>query len=1169
MRRFFAFLVSLASLALLPGCPTAIDPTPPQFSSEPVAVYAVDPADATLAGSTSFQQRVPIVGPLPGIFAPVGVEPQGDLTPFLHGGGLGLGFVSPPSDPPGVRYIDVERTIGLKGIPTSICYNPSRILGNNPNVVLALGGGDPSVAVISASDFSVGKFSIPTLYGNDVTALFPLSSTTVLAGSQSTTGLPSGLWLLDIPTLSSTPVNGASADQGWEPNITYIVTLSPLLNNVRTQSAAALPTIFVGSYYNGIHRSSDGGQTFAPANTGLPGFLTSYALVAVPSGGLTATSAGLYRTTNDGLSWTKVSGTGGLPNIPVYDVASFGNDVWAALGTTPPAVAHSRDGGATWQTSSAGIVATHINSVRSVGASVLAATDGGLYQSTDGGSTWSFYPRSPSNITGLHILVSGDAVWAGSFGNRNGIVRSLDAGRTWVGTNAAVNFAIVRALVANGSTIVAGGESGAFRSTDGGATFAPLAAGSGLPSGGGSYVYALEHIGNTFFAATTASGVYKSTDGASWTPANVGLPPGLAAYSLVADGNTLYLGSSNTVYRSMDAGGSWSLAGAPTAAQPYTVYTLLVSSGTLFAGLYGFGGTATNGLFKSTDGGTTWQPAQSGLPSNAPVFALAAAAGNLWAGTQSGLYRSTDGGHTWFAEAKPLDTADIFSLAATSTRLLVGTSAIGLYSLPLSPRAERLVPIALDVDTGRAHFTTELTLTNRGTTLAGATLAYTGSIGTGAGSTRVLLTPGQQLVISDTIAYLRQNGVTIGAGNSGGTLLVSFDNLSASDAAAVLARTTTATSAPQPVGAAGLAYAGIDPTQASTGRLSVYGLRSNASDRSNLAVYSASADSVTVRVTAFPSGGGAPFVAADALTLPPYGWYQFSSILDTAGFANGWVRVERTSATGVFGAYGVVNDNGTSDGSFLLPTRDDGVPPYLNVPVLVETSAFLSELVLTNASPQAATFTVTYKESLSPGGGAGGSFAFAMPPNSQLIQPNAIEWLRSKGVPIGPRGAASYGGSLHVDVSGAAGSETFAGARTASLSPATGQFGLFTPTVYGGSEATTQAWLYGLRQDADNRSNVAVINTGASVAAGSVTLSLQAYDGDAGGIAAGSVDSVTLAPGEWRQFSGFLANKGVKNGWVKVTRTTGGAPWIAYGVVNDGGGPGQRTGDGAYVPMVK
>jgi hypothetical protein len=38
---------------------------------------------------------------------------------------------------------------------------------------------------------------------------------------------------------------------------------------------------------------------------------------------------------------------------------------------------------------------------------------------------------------------------------------------------------------------------------------------------------------------------------------------------------------------------------------------------------------------------------------------------------------------------------------------------------------------------------------------------------------------------------------------------------------------------------------------------------------------------------------------------------------------------------------------------------------------------------------------------------------------------------------------------------------------------------------------------------------------------------------------------------------------------VKLTRTAGIAPWIAYGVVNDGAAPGQRTSDGAYVAMVK
>jgi hypothetical protein len=48
-----------------------------------------------------------------------------------------------------------------------------------------------------------------------------------------------------------------------------------------------------------------------------------------------------------------------------------------------------------------------------------------------------------------------------------------------------------------------------------------------------------------------------------------------------------------------------------------------------------------------------------------------------------------------------------------------------------------------------------------------------------------------------------------------------------------------------------------------------------------------------------------------------------------------------------------------------------------------------------------------------------------------------------------------------------------------------------------------------------------------------------------------------------------LATVGVRSGWVKITRSSGTSPWVAYGVINDGGHPGERTGDGAYVPMVK
>ncbi len=82
-------------------------------------------------------------------------------------------------------------------------------------------------------------------------------------------------------------------------------------------------------------------------------------------------------------------------------------------------------------------------------------------------------------------------------------------------------------------------------------------------------------------------------------------------------------------------------------------------------------------------------------------------------------------------------------------------------------------------------------------------------------------------------------------------------------------------------------------------------------------------------------------------------------------------------------------------------------------------------------------------------------------------------------------------------------------------------------------------------------------------------MQLQAFDGNAGGVAAGSAESLTLGPGQWGQLGNFLSTKGVQNGWVKLTRTAGNAPWVAYGVINDGATPGSRTGDGAYIPMVR
>lgn len=501
---------------------------------------------------------------------------------------------------------------------------------------------------------------------------------------------------------------------------------------------------------------------------------------------------------------------------------------------------------------------------------------------------------------------------------------------------------------------------------------------------------------------------------------------------------------------------------------------------------------------------------------------------------------------------------------------------IVLVGFPLSAAdtgetADLVVPIVLSSSgAGGAFYTTELTLTNRGTTPATIEVKYTAAFGGGSGRFREPLGAGEQKVIPDAIAFLVARGLPLPAtGDRGGTLRLTFYGLSSKEAAAATARTTTATAPPQPPGAAGLAYPASSLQAGLKATATLYGLRANASDRSNVAIYNPSDDGVTVRVTLFSGDGtGASIVKEEALALPSYGWKQLSGVFDGAGFSSGWVTVERTAGFGAFGAYAVVNCNGTSDGSFLTPTTPDVEGSRITVPVLVETtSGFLSELVLANRGTTEATLTLGYEESLTPVLGAGGRIALTLGPREQMILPDALESLREKGLTIGPKGAASYAGALRIAVEGAALADVFAGARTASLSPGGGQFGLFTPGVYEGQEATAEAWLYGLRADATNRTNVAVLNAGPD-GADAVTLELQAYDGGDGGVARGEPEAVTLAPGAWLQKSGFLAAKGVANGWVRVRRISGSAPWVAYAVVNDGAGPGERTGDGAYVPTI-
>jgi hypothetical protein len=304
------------------------------------------------------------------------------------------------------------------------------------------------------------------------------------------------------------------------------------------------------------------------------------------------------------------------------------------------------------------------------------------------------------------------------------------------------------------------------------------------------------------------------------------------------------------------------------------------------------------------------------------------------------------------------------------------------------------------------------------------------------------------------------------------------------------------------------------------------------------------------------------FQALPNVVLPPGGFSQTSGILAGPGLnlANGYVKVERVAGTAPFYAYGVINDQATSDGSFVapVPVAPEAPVSRLTLPVLVETSAFSTELVLTNFSDVLRGVQLTYYSSALTGGSA--SLLIKLEGGEQQILPSFVQLLRDRGAVSDAAGPVFAGPLVALDTTGDL-RGIAVGART-SIAGGGGRFGLFSEAVPSGSEATERAWVYGLQQNADNRTNLAIVNTGS--VGGADTFRIDLFDGATGQKVVPS-NTVTIPAGGFVQLNAVLGASAVQNAYALVTRTSGASPFLCYAVVNDGGTAGQRTGDGAFL----
>ena len=188
---------------------------------------------------------------------------------------------------------------------------------------------------------------------------------------------------------------------------------------------------------------------------------------------------------------------------------------------------------------------------------------------------------------------------------------------------------------------------------------------------------------NLFYIGVNNGGVWRTTDyGRTWTPLFDGQPTGSIGALAVApaDPTVIYVGSGeglqrpdlsvgDGIYKSGDAGRTWRHLGLADGQQIPALVVDPHDARRVLAAVLGhpYGANTERGVFRSTDGGESWQRVlykdeNTGAvdvafdPANPQtVFAVLWAArqapweiGSSWTlSANNGLYKSTDGGSTW------------------------------------------------------------------------------------------------------------------------------------------------------------------------------------------------------------------------------------------------------------------------------------------------------------------------------------------------------------------------------------------------------------------------------------------------------------------------------------------------------------------------------------------
>ncbi len=316
------------------------------------------------------------------------------------------------------------------------------------------------------------------------------------------------------------------------------VMLSPSQKTASTRVVQCGTSIFTGTYGEGMFRSTDLGQNWTQINNGFANTEITGTTIIGNSIIAATRGSGMFLSSDKGGSWERINN--GLTSGQITSVAKFGTTLYV---TNDYGVFVSTDNGSLWKnfsseytTPSQSVFVTdsfvYIGATSRIssyypdgtkyasvaiaqsdtlvtcfaqsGNVVFAGTRGkGVLFSTDNGKTWAKTTKMTFNDD-IHTLTANNGVlYAGSY---KGVSITADYGESWTERELGnvSNDHEVYAILVHGTEIFGGTEgSGLFRSPDSGKTWNKM---EGLPS---TVIYSLEIIGNTLFAGTYSSGIWK------------------------------------------------------------------------------------------------------------------------------------------------------------------------------------------------------------------------------------------------------------------------------------------------------------------------------------------------------------------------------------------------------------------------------------------------------------------------------------------------------------------------------------------------------------------------------------------------------------------------------------------------------------------------------------